>query len=108
LEVSLAVDQGIDDIQQEGRGQQAEEPRTARVEILFIAFIVSQAIGEQQRAQEEENHAIADDEGIGPECPTCCCIGLLSVGLNEGPVLAERKPCFHRAILSQRLLYAHS
>jgi hypothetical protein len=49
LEVSLAVDQGIDDIQQEGRGQQAEEPRTARVEILFIAFIVSLAIGEQQR-----------------------------------------------------------
>lgn len=70
LKVSVSLNEGVDDVQQEGRGQQAEEPRAACIEIVFIALVVPQAIWEQQCAQQKERYSVGDNEGIGSECPS--------------------------------------
>lgn len=52
--MGLSLDQRIDDVEDEGRGEQAEEPVAALEEEILIAFIFGDVVGEQQRGEQEQ------------------------------------------------------
>src|SRR5262249_22820464 len=78
LEVLLPLDEGVDEVEEERRGQQAEEPLPPRHEIVFVAAVLRDVVREEQRREQVEDGQVGEQEGID----------------REGPVLDVEEPEF--------------
>ncbi|MFO1210126.1 MAG: hypothetical protein U1E40_13035 [Amaricoccus sp.] len=67
--VREALDPGVEDVDEEDRGEEAVEPALAGVEIVGEAGVVVHPVGKEQRAGEEVERGVADDEEVELEGP---------------------------------------
>src|SRR5690606_9255994 len=69
VEIGLALDQRVAEVEQEGQAEQGIEPVPAPEEEVLVALVVVEPVGEEQGGEQEQRRAVADEEGKDAEAP---------------------------------------
>lgn len=69
VEVGRPFERGVDVVEAESGGEQAEEPAAAGEEILLVAAVLGDIVGEEKLREQKVENGVEDDEEVGLEVP---------------------------------------